>query len=33
MTLEFTGAVNGDEVSGSVKLGSFGAASFSGTRG
>lgn len=32
MTLEFTGAVNGDEVSGSVKLGSFGTASFSGTR-
>lgn len=32
MTLEFTGAVNGNELSGSVKLGSFGSSSFSGTR-
>ena len=32
MTLEFTGAVNGDAISGSVKLGAFGTASFSGTR-
>ena len=32
MTLEFTASVNGDEISGSVKLGAFGDASFSGTR-
>jgi len=32
MTLEFTGSINGDEISGSVQLGSFGTASFSGTR-
>ena len=32
MTLEFTGTINGDELSGSVKLGAFGTASFSGTR-
>ena len=33
MTLEFTGTVNGDAISGSVKLGAFGTSSFSGTRG
>ncbi len=33
MTLEFTGTVNGDVISGSVKLGAFGSSSFSGTRG
>ena len=33
MTLEFTGTINGDAISGSVKLGAFGTASFSGTRG
>jgi len=32
MTLEFTASVNGDEISGSVKLGAFGDATFSGTR-
>ena len=32
MTLEFSATVDGDEISGSVKLGSFGNASFSGTR-
>ena len=32
MTLAFTGTINGDEVSGSVTLGAFGTASFSGTR-
>ena len=32
MTLEFTAAVSGDEISGSVKLGAFGDATFSGTR-
>ncbi|MGD0316153.1 MAG: hypothetical protein ABSB37_09415 [Xanthobacteraceae bacterium] len=32
MTLEFTGTINGDAISGSVKLGAFGTASFSGTR-
>ena len=32
MTLEFSASVDGDEISGSVKLGSFGNASFSGTR-
>jgi len=33
MTLEFTGTINGDAISGSVKLGAFGTSSFSGTRG
>ena len=32
MKLSFTAGVNGDELSGSVQLGSFGSASFSGTR-
>jgi hypothetical protein len=32
MTLEFTGTINGDEVSGNVTLGAFGTASFSVTR-
>ena len=32
MTLEFTGAVDGDQMSGSVKLGPFGGAQFSGSR-
>jgi len=32
MTLEFTGAVDGDKISGNVKLGAFGNATFSGTR-
>src|SRR5208283_856136 len=32
MTLKFTVTVNGNEISGSVKLGAFGTASFSGTR-
>jgi hypothetical protein len=32
MTLEFNGAINGDELSGSVTLGAFGTSSFSGTR-
>jgi hypothetical protein len=32
MTLEFTGTINGDNISGSVKLGAFGTSSFSGTR-
>ncbi len=32
MTLAFTGTINGDEVTGSVTLGAFGTASFSGTR-
>ena len=32
MTLEFSATVNGDEISGNVKLGAFGNASFSGTR-
>jgi len=32
MTLEFTGTINGDAISGSVNLGAFGTASFSGTR-
>ena len=31
MTLEFNGAINGDELSGSVMLGAFGTSSFSGT--
>jgi hypothetical protein len=33
MTLEFRGTVNGDELNGSVALGSFGDSSFSGKRG
>ncbi len=32
MTLEFSAKVAGDEISGDVKLGAFGNASFSGTR-
>jgi len=32
MTLEFTGTVEGNALSGNVKLGSFGSSSFSGTR-
>ena len=32
MKLEFSAKVEGDEISGSVKLGAFGTASFSGTR-
>jgi hypothetical protein len=32
MTLEFTGAVDGDEIAGTVKLGEFGNSSFSGIR-
>jgi hypothetical protein len=32
MTLEFTGAIEGDEISGTVTLGPFGSAQFSGTR-
>ena len=32
MTLEFNGTVDGDKLSGSVTLGAFGSASFSGTR-
>ena len=32
MTLEFTASVEGDEISGNVKLGAFGNATFSGTR-
>ena len=32
MTLEFSATVNGDEISGEVKLGAFGNATFSGTR-
>ena len=32
MTLEFSATVDGDEISGNVKLGAFGNASFSGTR-
>ena len=32
MTLEFSGTVDGDNISGSVKLGMFGSAPFSGTR-
>lgn len=32
MTLEFTATVDGDEMSGDVKLGAFGNATFSGTR-
>jgi hypothetical protein len=33
MTLEFNGTIDGDKLSGSVTLGAFGSASFSGTRG
>lgn len=33
MTLDITATVSGDEISGNVKLGAFGDASFSGTRG
>jgi hypothetical protein len=32
MTLHFTGTVDGDRITGSVKLGMFGSASFSGNR-
>ena len=32
MTLEFTATVNGDEISGDVKLGAFGNATFTGSR-
>ncbi len=32
LTLEFNGAVEGDELTGSVMLGNFGTSSFSGTR-
>ena len=32
MTLEFTATVDGDEISGNVKLGAFGNASLTGTR-
>ena len=32
MKLDFTASVSGDEISGSVKLGAFGSASFSGKR-
>jgi len=32
MTLEFSGTVDGDNLSGNVKLGMFGSAPFSGTR-
>jgi hypothetical protein len=32
MTLEFTGTVNGDAMSGSVKLGMFGETTFTGAR-
>ena len=32
MTLEFSGTVDGDKLSGSVTLGAFGSASFSGKR-
>ena len=32
MTLEFSATVDGDNISGNVKLGAFGNASFSGTR-
>ena len=32
MTLKFSGTVDGDSISGKVKLGMFGSASFSGTR-
>jgi len=32
MTLEFSGTIDGDKIDGSVKLGMFGSAPFSGTR-
>jgi hypothetical protein len=32
MTLEFTGAVEGDQMTGTVKLGAFGDSQFSGSR-
>ena len=32
MTLQFNGAINGDEISGGVMLGAFGTSSFSGHR-
>jgi len=32
MTLEFSGAINGDEMNGSVTLGPFGTSSFSARR-
>ena len=32
MTLQFSATVSGDEISGSVQLGAFGTANFSGTR-
>jgi len=32
MTLEFSASVSGDEISGNVKLGAFGDATFTGTR-
>jgi hypothetical protein len=32
MTLEFSATLNGDEMSGDVKLGAFGNATFTGTR-
>ncbi len=32
LTLEFSGAVNGNAISGQVKLGMFGSSTFSGTR-
>ncbi|MDE0420894.1 MAG: hypothetical protein OXK76_08400 [Gammaproteobacteria bacterium] len=32
MTLEFSATADGDEISGNVKLGAFGSASFTGTR-
>ncbi|MYE22985.1 MAG: hypothetical protein F4Y01_03435 [Gammaproteobacteria bacterium] len=32
MTLEFSGSVDGDSISGNVKLGAFGNATFEGTR-
>ena len=32
MTLEFSATVSGDEISGNVKLGAFGDATFTGTR-
>jgi hypothetical protein len=33
MTLEFSGTISGDTISGNVKLGMFGESSFTGTRG
>jgi hypothetical protein len=32
MTLQFSGTVDGDKITGQVKLGMFGSASFAGTR-